>query len=332
MKRCPTCEKTFDDNLRFCQADGTPLVDAVEELDPFKTMVARPGEFSAAIPPADKEPEPADLDADVLELPSEQDANRTQIVSDSELRAEMEKADAAESEIVDLPPINDAAPEPPKFNEPSVEPPPAFSGTPQPPRSPFAADPPKQDAPARPSGDLTGDPFAYTTPPIPSPFGDPRESTPEPNAPQFAEPEAPKFNEPSLNPFEQSAGREDKQMEPAQQWKPPAAPDANWQGKEIGENTPFQPPPAGAEGQNKTLAIVSLVVSILSIPCCGLIIVGIVGAITGFIARGKANSDPNTYGGKGLATAAIVIGVITTLIGILTNTLAFMGFIQVPNF
>ncbi len=341
MKRCPTCEKTFDDNLRFCQADGTPLVDAVEELDPYKTMVARPGEFAAAIPPSAKEPDAKspNAEADLLELPSDHDANKTQVVSEAELRAEMAKADAGESEVVDLPPINDAAPEPPKFNEPSVEPPPAFSGTPPPPASPFAAVPPKahepetpkQDAPAPFSGDLMGDPFAHTTPPIPSPFNSPRESTPELSAPQFAEPETPKFNEPAGNPFGQSAPKEDQQMEPAQ-WNPPAAPDANWQGQEIGENTPFQPPPAGADGQNKTLAIVSLVVSILSIPCCGLIIVGLVGAILGFVARGKANSDPNAYGGKGLATAAIVIGAITTIIGIVTNTLAFLGFIQVPNF
>ena len=27
MKQCPVCEKTFDDSLRFCQVDGTPLVD-----------------------------------------------------------------------------------------------------------------------------------------------------------------------------------------------------------------------------------------------------------------------------------------------------------------
>ena len=28
MKKCPTCEKTFEDSYRFCQLDGTPLVDA----------------------------------------------------------------------------------------------------------------------------------------------------------------------------------------------------------------------------------------------------------------------------------------------------------------
>ncbi len=298
------------------------MVDAVEELDPFKTMVARPGEFSAAMPPAGTAPEPSEPDADVLELPSELDANRTQIVSEAELRAEMEKADAAESEIVDLPPINDAAPEPPKFSEPSVEPPPAFSGTPQPPRSPFTPEPPKEDAPARPSGDLTGDPFAHTTPPIPSPFGDPRESTPEPDPPQFAEPEAPRFNEPSVNPFEHSAPTQDQRMEPAQ-WSPPAAPDANWQGQAIGENTPFQPPPAGTGGQNKTLALVSLVLGILSIPCCGFLS-GIPAVIVGIMARGRVQKDPQNYTGSGFALAGIITGIIGTILSIALGILQLM--------
>jgi hypothetical protein len=54
MKRCPTCQRTFDDNMKFCQADGTPLVaDAggsqassggfqEENFDPMKTILAQP--------------------------------------------------------------------------------------------------------------------------------------------------------------------------------------------------------------------------------------------------------------------------------------------------
>jgi hypothetical protein len=30
MKKCPTCGNTFDDSMKFCQTDGTPLVDTVE--------------------------------------------------------------------------------------------------------------------------------------------------------------------------------------------------------------------------------------------------------------------------------------------------------------
>src|SRR6476646_7806802 len=61
MKKCPTCGKTFDDNMRFCQVDGTPLVDdasaatpeppPAEEpaFDPFATIVGVP---KSAIPPS----------------------------------------------------------------------------------------------------------------------------------------------------------------------------------------------------------------------------------------------------------------------------------------
>ena len=48
MKKCPTCDKTFDDNLKFCQLDGTPLVKD-EPVDPYKTMVANQADLP--IPP-----------------------------------------------------------------------------------------------------------------------------------------------------------------------------------------------------------------------------------------------------------------------------------------
>ncbi len=41
MKKCPTCDRTFEDSLKFCQIDGTPLVNSAEikSEDSFKTMV-----------------------------------------------------------------------------------------------------------------------------------------------------------------------------------------------------------------------------------------------------------------------------------------------------
>ena len=60
MKRCPTCQKTFDDSMRFCQTDGTPLVDDAPPVDPYKTMVASKEEIFAAIssePPPDRQGE-----------------------------------------------------------------------------------------------------------------------------------------------------------------------------------------------------------------------------------------------------------------------------------
>lgn len=39
MKKCPTCERTFEDSLKFCQMDGTPLVDFAETSSADSFMV-----------------------------------------------------------------------------------------------------------------------------------------------------------------------------------------------------------------------------------------------------------------------------------------------------
>ncbi len=328
MKRCPTCDKTFEDNLRFCQADGTPLVDAVEEIDPYKTMVARPGEIFAAIPqdkaepesPTPAEPASADTGDDVLELPGDHDANKTQIVSEAEIRAEMERADArtagvppsAEAEpSQDVPP----PPSPPKFIDPSPSSPPAEEPgkTASPFSSPEAETPAQSEPAASPfSNELQGDPFQYTTPPIPSPFADKNQPTgaakPEPPAPPFVEPE------PTPPPFLGDAARPEPTGIAEAEWTPPAAPDASWDNQELGQDTPFQPPPSdgAAAGQSKTLAIVSLVLGVFSILCCGFLS-GIPAVIVGIMARGRAKKDPIAYGGSGLALVGIIAGILGTI-------------------
>src|SRR5688500_18739316 len=50
MKKCPTCEKTFEDSMRFCQIDGTALVDDAPAFDPYATIVGQ----NIAAPPADE--------------------------------------------------------------------------------------------------------------------------------------------------------------------------------------------------------------------------------------------------------------------------------------
>lgn len=45
MRRCPVCQRTYDDNMKFCQTDGTMLIEdnsASEDGDPFKTVLAEP--------------------------------------------------------------------------------------------------------------------------------------------------------------------------------------------------------------------------------------------------------------------------------------------------
>ena len=266
MKRCPTCDKTFDDTLRFCQADGTPLVDDVP-VDPYKTMVATPANFAAASgSPAESE--------DVLDLPSPSDPARTMYASEDEIRAEMAAHDKVDEQVIDIPPL--------------TEPPP-------PPPSPFS----------------TPDIGSMTTPPIPSPFEERKPSTYEPPpAPSFAEPE-PVRDEPLLNPFDQPQSAPMAQAE----WTPPPAPDQSWQNQPIGQNTPFQPPPAGSSGLNQTLPIVSLVFGLVSLCCYISPLTGLVALITGFIGLKNVNNDPQHYGGKGLAIAGMVVGGIMFLVG-----------------
>lgn len=80
MKKCPVCDKTFEDSMRFCQTDGTPLVDEVP-VDPYKTVVAGKDEISSAIPSLPEDPfktmvagaQPKGLGDDLLEIPEEED-------------------------------------------------------------------------------------------------------------------------------------------------------------------------------------------------------------------------------------------------------------------
>lgn len=88
MKKCPNCQKEFPDAMRFCQSDGTMLVEVVEEIqseDHLKTTVVRQDEIASLTPPpdpfrtmvvsqiGDKEEE------DILQLPQEYDPLKTMI-------------------------------------------------------------------------------------------------------------------------------------------------------------------------------------------------------------------------------------------------------------
>jgi len=272
MKKCPTCDKTFEDSMKFCQVDGTPLVDDEPAFDPYATMVAPAGiSLPAEEKPAEPafEPQPEEPGAiappeDILDLP-EADPLKTMYVSEAELKEVMggSKPQAEEA----------AAPEPPTFIAPEV-PPPSF-------------------------GDVA---------PPPSPFSTPEaaveESTSAP--PPFEEREtmiqAPAFDPPA----------------PVAEWTPPPAPDAAWQNQEVGSNTPFQPPAVGVGGESKGLALGSLICGILSCTiCCGMgLFLGPAAAIMGFIAKKKADEDPQQYGGRGMALAGMITGAVGLVFGV----------------
>jgi hypothetical protein len=316
MKQCPVCDKEFDDSLRFCQVDGTPLVDKTEdeEVDPFKTMVGTKADILAAMPPVAAPPPPpepsvpAPIENELLEIPPAADPNKTQFVSEEELRAEMAKIGSSENEVIDVPPL--AEPEAPSFAEPEPTPSP-FGGAPPP--SPFAT-------PNDGQADEPGPANFPTSPPIPSPFGasQPEEKISQ-DLPETPSPfEASASPEPAVNPFEPAPAAPIVQAEASS----PVVPESNMQNPQnYGQGAA---PAAG--GPNQTLAIISLVVGILSIFCCGWFVPGIAAIIMGFIAKSKASNDPSNFGGAGLALGGIITGALSIVLGIIVVILyVFMG-------
>lgn len=276
--------------MRFCQSDGTPLVEDAMPVDPYKTMVASKEEIAAAMPKPTAPPVPEPKADEVLDLPADPDPLKTMYASEDEIRREMEKNSPPAENVIDLPPL---APETPKSKEPTLSPPPSPFATPK-----IASEP-------------AGSPFGQTTPPIPSPFETPKPiavDPPKPNLPAFAEPE-PIVAETASNPFDQSSA-------PAA-WTPPAAPEASWQNQEIGKETPFQPPASGTGKLNQTLPIVSLVLGIVSLCCYVSPITGLGALVTGFLGMKNIKSDPNQFGGKTLALVGMILGGLFFLVGVL---------------
>ena len=261
MKTCPTCHNTFDDNLRFCQNDGTPLLDETP-VDPNQTMIAGK--------PAEDDP---------LQIP-DFDPMKTMVASSEE-----------QTEVLSTPPA-------PSFGD--------LGSLPSPPAESFS--PPLS-------------PQSSMPPPISQPQSQP--IAPPSPAPTFAEPE--QIYQPPPSPFDSPFTPPRAGASP--DWNPPPAPMQQWgdQASGFGGNTPFQPPGA-AQGEKKGLAIAAMICGILSIPCCWLaIILGPAGAIMGFIAKNKADADPMHFGGRGMALAGIITGIIGTLIAILWIVLNILG-------
>ncbi|HEX8173673.1 MAG TPA: DUF4190 domain-containing protein [Pyrinomonadaceae bacterium] len=121
--------------------------------------------------------------------------------------------------------------------------------------------------------------------------------------------------------------------------QPPAA-QSNW-GDTPGSYTPGgsqpvggtgwqapPPPPFPGGGQKQQgLAIASLVCGILS-PCCFGLLTGIPAVILGFMAISREKSNPELYGGKGMAITGIVLGGIGFIFTILYIILNIIGAIS----
>ncbi len=278
--------------MRFCQTDGTPLVDDAPPLDPYKTMVASSQEINAAMVNAPPDAEgAAKIDEEVLQLPQDADPKKTMFASEEEIRNEMR---AHDEPLIDLPGVQ---PEPPKFSEPSPNPP-TFGNEPPSshPPSPFSSS--KDEPIANPTLDSA---FGKTTPPIPSPFDNPKPSTYEPVSDYKSEPYAPAAPEPMPDmALPTNAGA--------------AAPVQSWEPQEPAAGGSFSPTPAAQGGQSSTLAIISLVAGILGLTvCCGGILPNVLAIVLGFMAKNKATNDPANFGGRGLAVGGIITGVLGLL-------------------
>lgn len=342
--------------MRFCQTDGTPLVEVKEDAappDPYATMVANKDDIASVISSSKESSSapPPQQEDDLLDISGSDDFMKTSVVSEAELREMSIGRDAAENSSSSPFPAeptsgkksesSDFSSPPPRFSEPDLNPP-SFGDSPfSSPKTPPLSDseksaPPKFDSPFSsepPKRNLGSDPNSSS--PIPSPFGEKMPpSYQTPSNPPFAPPE---FREEEIKaealntPFAEEVSRENQQMA-QNEWAPPASPSDNFGERDLGQSQSSSANSPNAAGQNKTLSIVSLILGILSIPCCGFIVLGVAAVITGFMAKGKVDKNPNEYGGRSLALAGIAIGAITTLIGIIGNLLALLGVIPIPTF
>ncbi len=164
MKKCPNCQKEFPDSMRFCQTDGTPLLDAVEEIqpeDPLKTTVVRQEDIASSIPSSDPfktmvaGSRKTEDSGDLLQLPEEFDPLKTMV--------------ALPISAPEKPVWEDLQPEPLKFEAIKEE---------------IHAE--------QPSSPFSG--FSQPSEPLPEPTPDLS------NDPTVLQPEPPKFNEPDLSP------------------------------------------------------------------------------------------------------------------------------------
>lgn len=94
----------------------------------------------------------------------------------------------------------------------------------------------------------------------------------------------------------------------------------------------YQPPQFGMQNfgsaSDQTLPTVSLVLGILSLVfvCCyGGLWLGLPAAIVGFLGMRNSERDPTRYGGRGLAIAGMILGMITFVISMLVLFLGLAG-------
>lgn len=286
MKRCPACDKTFADGMKFCQTDGTLLIEDAPPADPYKTVVGNQSDLASAMPPLDPfktmvaGAPPRKADEDILQLPDEPDALKTMVVSQDDLLGELNAVDAPanlppptyapSAPLIEPKPANPLPPDfsPPKFDAP-VPSPPNFDDLPALKiDSPKFPEPSLTDATAIMDSSVTKE----SVPPSPfdvkpaSPFdsktSSPFDSKPFQNDFSGQSPYGDQDNKPIPSPFDGSmVGYQPPTAPPFDAPKPPPArevdsPFGSGFQEPAASSSPFQPPaPFGnAEPFNQTTA------------------------------------------------------------------------------
>jgi len=101
-------------------------------------------------------------------------------------------------------------------------------------------------------------------------------------------------------------------------WQP-GGPPAPWQTNQTMQPTGYTPPMLYQPAPDQTLPIVSLALSIgslLFVCCFGGFWLGIPAAVVGYIGMSNADKSPTKYGGRGMAIAGMVIGIVGFLLSL----------------
>ncbi len=93
---------------------------------------------------------------------------------------------------------------------------------------------------------------------------------------------------------------------------------------------PPAPPPGapggyGAPQQTSPLAIVSLVLGILGVPCCTFFVLSIGAIVTGFLARKQIAESQGRLKGSGMAVAGLILGAVMTVVAVVYWILSLAG-------
>lgn len=92
-------------------------------------------------------------------------------------------------------------------------------------------------------------------------------------------------------------------------------------------SSPYGGSPYGGQPQQSTsvMSIIALVLGIIAIPGCGCFVFSIGAIVLGILGRNEVAKSGGTKKGGGMATAGLVLGVVTLLLAIVINVLYLTG-------